>query len=91
MKMSVTAWRERLAQSLLLPGDLAYEDAIITLTGNREILLENYTRILDYHENLLLVQTKRCCLRIQGQQLKILSYTTDEMKVSGVFECISYE
>ena len=43
MKMSVTAWRERLAQSLLLPGDLAYEDAIITLTGNREILLENYT------------------------------------------------
>ena len=33
--------RERLADLLELPGDLAYNGCIITLIGEREILLEN--------------------------------------------------
>ena len=43
--------RERLADLLELPGDLAYNGCIITLIGEREILLENYRSILEYRSD----------------------------------------
>lgn len=49
--------RERLADLLELPGDLAYNGCIITLIGEREILLENYRSILEYRSDHLLVLT----------------------------------
>lgn len=84
-------WKENLVESLKMPRDLVYQDAVITLTGNSQILLENYRGILEYSHNHILVQTKRCRIRIQGENLEVLYYTNDEMKVSGRFSGISYE
>lgn len=84
-------WKENLVESLKMPRDLVYQDAVITLTGNSKILLENYRGILEYSHNHILVQTKRCRIRIQGENLEVLYYTNDEMKVSGRFSGISYE
>ena len=39
-------WREVLAQSLELPRDLACRDALLTMTGTSELLLENYRSVL---------------------------------------------
>ena len=47
-KIKITTVRECLADLLELPGDLAYHGCIITLIGEREILLENYRSILEY-------------------------------------------
>lgn len=84
-------WKENLAESLKIPRDLAFQDAVITLTGDAEILLENYRGILEYSQTQILVQTNHCRIRIQGEKLEVLYYTNDEMKVSGKFSGISYE
>lgn len=84
-------WRENLAESLKIPRDLAFHDAVITLTGDTELLLENYRGILEYSQTRIVVQTNRCRICIQGEKLEVLYYTDDEMKVSGKFSGISYE
>ena len=52
-KIKITTVRECLADLLELPGDLAYHGCIITLIGEREILLENYRSILEYRSDHL--------------------------------------
>lgn len=78
-------------ESLQIPRDLAFQESIITLTGEKEILLENYRGILEYTQNHLLVLTRHCRIRIQGEHLEVLYYTNDEMKVSGQITGIFYE
>ena len=48
MRKITAIWRESLAESLKLPKDLIFQDAVITLTGDTEILVENYRGILEY-------------------------------------------
>lgn len=86
-----SGFRETLARSLQLPQDLVSQEAILTLTGDGDILLENYRRILEYHQDHLLVQTKNRKIRIDGEKLQVLYYTGDEMKVSGNISAIHYE
>ena len=82
-KIKITTVRECLADLLELPGDLAYHGCIITLIGEREILLENYRSILEYRSDHLLVLTANGRIRIQGVSLSVLYYTALEMKVTG--------
>ena len=41
MKKLTDIWRENLAESLKLPRELVFQDAVITLTGDTQILIEN--------------------------------------------------
>lgn len=90
-KKKVSHWKEHLVESLQLPKDLVFQESVITLLGEREILLENYRRILEYNREHLLILTSRCKIRIQGKNLEVLYYTNDEMKVSGQILDIMYE
>ena len=74
-KIKITTVRECLADLLELPGDLSYHGCIITLIGEREILLENYRSILEYRSDHLLVLTANGRIRIQGVSLSVLYYT----------------
>ena len=90
-KKKVSHWKEYLVESLQLPRDLVFQESVITLLGEREILLENYRRILEYNHEHLLVLTSQCKIRIQGKNLEVLYYTGDEMKVSGQILDVTYE
>ena len=67
-KIKITTVRECLADLLELPGDLAYHGCIITLIGEREILLENYRSILEYRSDHLLVLTGNGKIRMHDRQ-----------------------
>lgn len=90
-KIKITTVRECLADLLELPGDLAYHGCIITLIGEREILLKNYRSILEYRSDHLLVLTANGRIRIQGVSLSVLYYTELEMKVTGQITSVLYE
>lgn len=73
----------RIADSLQIPKDLAYREAIFTMTGSRELFVENYKCIRQYEENCIVLLTKRDCIRIEGNHLAIDYYTSEEMKITG--------
>lgn len=83
--------REQVIEQLELPKDLLMGDAIVTITGRRELLIENYKGILNYEDSFIKIQAKNCRIVITGRKLSIDYYTNEEMKISGFFEQVQYE
>jgi len=83
--------KENVVETLELPKDLAYGASIVTITGRREVLIENYKGILEYTEEYIKIQTKNAKLTVYGKQLSIEYYTNEDMKVVGFIKSIEYE
>ena len=79
-----------MVETLHLPKDYVLGSAIVTITGNREIFIENYKGILEYTCESLIIQTKTCRIHIRGTGLAIEYYTNEEMKIIGCIEKIHY-
>lgn len=90
-KMKLGKWKEGLVESLELPKDLMYGAVLVSITGQQEILIENYRGILEYTKNHISLQTKTCRLVIRGKDLNINYYTNEEMKITGRIESVFYE
>lgn len=82
--------RELLVNSLKLPKDTVLGAPILTITGNREIWMENYKGILEYTQTQILLQAKTCQICIEGKNLSIDYYTNEDMKISGCICGIRY-
>jgi sporulation protein YqfC len=79
------------ADRLGLPKDVALGVPILTVTGRRELVLENYKGILSYEEDQIQIQTKEGKVCVSGKGLKVAYYTDEEMKLTGRIHQISYE
>jgi sporulation protein YqfC len=82
---------EELSGHFNLPTDIIAGAPIITATGRNEICLENYKGIIEYNGSLVKVQTKACKICIEGNELNILYFTEDEMKITGYIKAIYYQ
>lgn len=79
-----------MVESLKLPRDSVLGDSIITVTGNKDILIENYKGILQYSDELILLQGKNCKIELKGKRLNIVYYTNEDMKISGMIASICF-
>ena len=75
--------KELLVESLRLPKDTALGASIVTVTGNEQLLVENYRGILEYTSEYILLQGRTCRIRIGGKRLSIAYYTNEDMKIEG--------
>lgn len=83
--------KENMVETLELPKDLMYGASIVTITGRREVLIENYKGILEYMEEYIKIQTKNAKLTVYGKRLNIEYYTNEDMKVVGFIKSIEFE
>ena len=83
--------KERVVESLSLPKDLVLGSAILTVTGNSDLYIENYKGILTYEENCIVLQTKTCQIQIEGSSLSIDYYNNEDMKISGCIQQIFWK
>lgn len=82
--------KEQVIDSLKLPRDICLGALKVTLTGNAEAWIENYKGILEYTENVILLQGKTCQVCFEGNRLSIDYYTNEDMKISGCIACVRY-
>ena len=82
--------REMIIDSLKLPKDICMGAMRVTMTGNREAWIENYRGILEYTEQMILLQGKTCQVCFEGTGLSIDYYTNEDMKISGCIACVRY-
>ncbi|MDO4311881.1 MAG: YabP/YqfC family sporulation protein [Eubacteriales bacterium] len=73
-----------------MPKDVVLGAPILTVTGQAELLVENYRGILEYTDLLIRIQTKTGQIRITGKRLQVEYYTNDEMKITGKITEIEY-
>lgn len=82
-KTETKSKKELLTESLKLPRDMILGDFKLSMTGNKEVFIENYRGIAEYAENSILIQTKTGLLQLTGEKLLIEYYTNEDMKISG--------
>lgn len=90
-KQKSLKFREQVIEQLELPKDFVLKDVLVTITGRRELLIENYKGILIYEDSFIKIQAKNCRIEITGTHLNIDYYTNEEMKITGFFQQIQYE
>lgn len=89
-KTNKKSGRELLTDSLKLPRDMVLGEFKLSMTGNRELFIENYRGIAEYGEDVILLQTKGDILKITGKNLTIEYYTNEDMKISGIIANIQF-
>jgi sporulation protein YqfC len=82
--------KHTITDSLKLPKDVCDGAMILTVTGNREVFVENYKGIIDYSCKEIRLQAKHQQVLFQGADLCIEYYTNEDMKISGIIKQISY-
>lgn len=75
----------------MIPKDVCAGDVKIAITGNRELYIENYRGILEYTDQCMVLQTKNGFLKIAGKKLQIAFYTNEDMKITGILNCIEFD
>ena len=90
-KQKSLKFREQVIEQLELPKDFVLKDALVTITGRRELLIENYKGIHIYEDSFIKIQAKNCRIEITGTHLNIDYYTNEEMKITGFLQQIQYE
>ena len=81
---------DKLLDSLQLPKDILRGDMRITLTGNREVWIENYKGLLEYTSQSIVLQGKNCKVQFEGKCLNVEYYTNEDMKLTGRIMSIKY-
>lgn len=89
-KKSIKSKTDLIMESLQLPGDILRGDMRITLTGNREVWVENYKGILEYSDECILLQGKNGRVQFEGKRMTIDYYTNEDMKLTGRIMGIKY-
>ena len=83
MKMKEIVLNEHVINNCQLPKDVIWGASIISLTGNTEMIIENFKNILKFQSELLIIQCKNYQVVIIGKNLMIELYTKEELKVLG--------
>ena len=90
MKNRETTISNQIIDTCQLPKDVLLGASIISMTGNTNILIENFKNIIKYETDLLLIQCKRNRIQIIGKNLKLEQYSKEELKVQGIIHEIKF-
>lgn len=63
---------------------------IISLVGKRNLVIENYLKVIEYELDKILIKTKRNYVLVEGNNLKIEYLLDDELRITGKIDNISF-
>ena len=81
---------KRISEKLNLPPDVVDGATIVNVYGNQSALVENYKSIIEYSPEQIKLQGKHVKLLIEGEQLEIDRFTTEDCKIRGKIETVQY-
>ena len=90
MKMKEIVINKNIINTCQLPKDVLWGASIISLTGNTEMIVENFKNILKFQSELLIVQCKNYQIEIKGKNLMIEQYSKEELKILGKISEIKF-
>lgn len=73
-----------------LPPDLIFDLPRLSLTGNKQLHIENHRGVLDFSPTRLLLAINEGTLEVQGEDLIIKSIMTEDVLVEGTIMDIKY-
>jgi len=83
--------KEKIANSLSLPKEIALDLPLITATGHSEVAIENYKNLLEFSDTRIRIRTKEGVLTIEGERLLLRYVTTENLLITGRIMGILFE
>lgn len=90
MKQKTVEIMETISEKIKLPSDILAGAPLLSMAGQRELLIENYKGIIEYTEELIRVQTKIGRVHVEGKNLNIEYYTAEDMKITGYITTVQF-
>lgn len=81
---------QNMASAMEIPEDLAKKAALVEMTGQNHMRIENYLGIIEYSDVRLLLQCSQCRIEVTGRELHITYYTREELCLKGRIEQVHY-
>lgn len=81
----------KINKALELPREVSDMEPKLTIIGFDEILIENYTGILEYEEFYIKIKTTIGSININGFNLELEQVTEDDISVKGKIESLDIE
>lgn len=78
----------RAAEMFDLPRDVAAGLPYMELWGDREFLMDHHQGILSYSQESIDINAGALVVRLQGEELELLSMTGDALRVGGKLRSI---
>jgi len=75
--------KEKIVDALSIPKDIAFGAALITITGNYEVYIQNFLGLIEYNDKLIRLQSKSGRVNISGNKLHIEYFTGDDIRIKG--------
>lgn len=79
------------AALLHIPQDVIPGEPVITITGRRNVYIENYHRIISFLDDEVKIQAKTCRIIVQGKRLGIAYYSGDDILITGMISSVLME
>ena len=79
------------ADFLRIPQDVIPGEPVITVTGRRNVYIENYNRIVSFMDNEVKIQARTCRIIVEGKRLEIQYYTGDDILITGLIHSVVTE
>ncbi len=83
--------RLRAAELLDMPADMLAGLLHIEMTGTKEVFIENHKGIIELTENEVTINAGKKVVHVLGQRLSVLSMNSDELRLGGEIERVSFE
>lgn len=83
-------FKEKLAEACRIPKEVVLGYSLVSISGNKEIIIENYRGILEYNKEYIRVSSKKGQIKISGSNLNIEYLNNEEMKITGRILGIEY-
>ena len=82
---------ERAADAWGVPKDVIMNIPRLTISGDKEIYIENHKGVLEYTDTEIRISTAMGIVKVCGKNLVIDRIRLEDIVISGVFSNIEYE
>lgn len=80
-----------LASMLQIPDETLSELPVVSITGQHRIHIENYTSVLIYEAEKIVLLCPKVSMTILGKHLKIARLNPDEIQIEGYIQSVAYQ
>lgn len=83
--------KEALGDKFGIPKDIALDLPHITMSGNREMYIENYKALMQYTADKIIIGNKKLSMTINGENMIIKAIEEDKLLILGNFVQIDFK
>lgn len=84
-------WVLGMMDNFEIPKETVLDVPIISLVGNREIVIENFLNIIEYDDVVIRLKTQCGELAIGGKNLEAKSMDSEHIQINGLIQTVEFK